>query len=333
MKSVIIEPIKLTIFLDILGYREHIKNINTNKKAKETIAKFKINELLSQEFTKLHNYSEYDTNIKISDVYELKTIFVSDSIIISYMPKSNESFVNFDNDLISENNGKIFIIISSFIAQLQILTISTFNLFLRGGISDKFSFIEEYKAVGIGINEAYELESKYAIYPRIIIEKGLLEKYNINNYINEVDEYFINSSKFYSIDKKDNFYYINYFSTFKIFEETKNMNKEQLETNINNLVNFIVLHNKLIEKEMNENKNNIKLLEKYFWLKEFQNVNFRIHYNNDFVRKECRNRKINISNFFVPKKSKSEILFLTIRIKFLNLLKNIKHLIFTKFLT
>lgn len=321
-RNEITEPIKLTIFLDILGYSEYIKNIKNNYMAKDFITKFRINELLSQEFLKLHNLSDYDLDIKISDIYELKTIFISDSIIISFMPKSNTSFNGFDSNLINENNGKIFIIISNFIAQLQILTIFTFNLFLRGGISDKFSYIEDYIAVGIGITEAYKLESKYAKYPRVIIENGLLEKYSINDYINKLDEYYINSSKFYSTDKNDNYHYINYFSTFKIFEESINdINKEKLQTNINNLVDFIVLHNNLIKDNISLNKCNSKVLKKYLWLEKFQNENFLFHYCNDFVRKEFRNREINISNFLIQKRGNLKNILFCIKsfcIKFIN---------------
>lgn len=55
-----------------------------------------------------------------------------------------------------------------------------FDIIIRGSVSIGAIFISEGRVFGPGLIEAYELESKYAKYPRIIIDPKLIHEYKTN---------------------------------------------------------------------------------------------------------------------------------------------------------
>ena len=55
-----------------------------------------------------------------------------------------------------------------------------FDIIIRGGVSIGDIFISDGRVFGPGLIEAYELESKYALYPRIIIDPRLIQEHKTN---------------------------------------------------------------------------------------------------------------------------------------------------------
>lgn len=55
-----------------------------------------------------------------------------------------------------------------------------FDIIIRGGVSVGDIYISGGRVFGPGLIEAYELESKYALYPRIIIDPRLIQEYKTN---------------------------------------------------------------------------------------------------------------------------------------------------------
>jgi len=262
-----IEPIKLTVFLDILGFSEMIKKIDNEEKSIEFISKFdvlKVYNRLTNEKMKSHSLFE---PYNLAELYSIKVLFVSDSIIISYMP--NRDFILKKIEDIESLNAEIFVLMTIVIAQLQILTINVFNRFLRGGICDEFSYIEGMHAVGKGITDAYKLESQIAKYPRVIFKKEILKKYNIQRYINSIDETTFFSIQFYTTNEEEEYAYINYLNTFDLYK--KNEENILLPDNsvIKECTDFIILQSKIIDKELKKSQDK-KIYEKYKWLENSQ---------------------------------------------------------------
>lgn len=113
---------------------------------------------------------------------------------------------------------------------------------LRGGISVGKLYIDDVFTMGKGIIAAYDLESKIANYPRVIIDKNIISSLNISEFkmpygIEEIYTDF------------DGENYINYLSYF---------NKDSLRKICEELRNYYL--------EMNNQESNLKINQKYSWI-------------------------------------------------------------------
>lgn len=297
-----VEPIKLTAFLDILGFGEMIKTIDTEEKAQAVLSQFEILKVFEHVSTSMMANDPQFESYKLSDIYNLKVLFVSDSIIISYMPQKDITMSKIQD--IESLNAEIFVLITTFIAQLQILTIEVFHRFLRGGICDEFSHINEMHAVGKGIIEAYKLESKEAMYPRVIFKKELLKKYNIKKYIDDFDSASMHTSlQFFTVKNDEKFGYINYLKTFDFFRtDEKNDLLLPNDRVIKACADFIALHLKIVEQEL-ANAQEKKIFDMYRWLDNFQTENLTHLMINQFFRNHMQQTHPNEYNLIIKKSS------------------------------
>lgn len=206
-------------FLDILGYKEKsdkffVGEYNLQGRFKQAI----INSIETIKLAKMLN---------CVNLSKLKIEFFSDSIILTHPVNENKT----------DALHNILHFSSVFIANL------TFEeLFVRGGIAKgqhsfeengQFSFLSS-KA----LEKAYLLESKKAIYPRIVIDKEVLEN---------IDEY--NLSKFVAKNKED---FILHYSPQLINSEGDNLNDVLLE--LEDIYKIYI------------NTNEDKVKEKYLWI-------------------------------------------------------------------
>lgn len=137
---------RIIAFIDILGF----KNIVRNEYECE-----KVNAIL-----KLPYYIRKDDLPKISKLSGVMMTSISDSIVIS-VKISNPSAMN-----------KIVRMVTVLVQSL----LSYAGILLRGGIALGKVFHDEEVVYGPGLVNAYELESKLAIYPRIIISEKDLDE-------------------------------------------------------------------------------------------------------------------------------------------------------------
>lgn len=192
------------------------------------------------------------------------------------------------------HSANVLFIISMRIFTVILYVLEKEKIFIRGGISNKFCDISEQFAVGEGLIEAYNLESKFAIYPRILLSKEISSNSKIMNGLKIIAKRMYNGN--YLIKKDtDDYFYLDYL-TFKLSQSDKNsqaikvalkkqnisgseLSQQQLITmQIVNIHKEIIENNikKLNKKIMNSTdvkdleKNN-KILQKYEWLKEYHN--------------------------------------------------------------
>src|SRR5690606_10023546 len=149
---------RIVLFLDILGF----KNIIDDTVNKENDVEEKI-EFLYKNLNDIRGFllerlkSKY-TFYRPGRNYSIKVTQFSDSIIISFLNDNNET-------------------LSELIRTIQELIIRQINnkILCRGAISYG-KLIHENKVIfGPALNDAYETETKASIYPRIILDKSIIE--------------------------------------------------------------------------------------------------------------------------------------------------------------
>ncbi|MEZ8187542.1 hypothetical protein ACED29_17175 [Shewanella sp. 5S214] len=159
--------ISWTFFIDMLGYRDINGEINTEDKAKEFIDFMNQNKAIF-DFSNSESVKEIYKNNKQFDLYEfydIKYSFISDSLVINLSPKEVES-LTIERKKNMHSANALFIVLM----RLQSFIYSCFKekeLFLRGGISTKYCYLDNNFAVGEGLIDAYHTESKVAVHPRI----------------------------------------------------------------------------------------------------------------------------------------------------------------------
>lgn len=254
----------LVAFLDILGFKSHVKNyLKPNNEDKEILKNIKsaFEKALNPPYTKFYKrmgieiqYKQFSdcTCWSIPDL-DLKEISLNVMLLCSFIHLLNEFYFN----------------------------MYTFNLYIRGGVSVGFHYEDDNMIFSEGLIKAYELESK-AIYPRIILDDELIERL----------KYFWTYQKdtvaLFGIDKllvldREGLVFINPFSPAQSFEKmilSGDMEKptfydesKDLKTNLVDLDKIIQmrevkrLENEIEKLKLNENIDN-RVLEKYLWLKE-----------------------------------------------------------------
>lgn len=228
---------RVLAFVDILGFSDAIKKTtqinNGNEIPYETQ---RIDNLLNEVEWQL-KYKDILTK-GFSDSLKIEskiTSQFSDSIVISYL----------DNEEIH----KILLDVYS----LCIMALGN-GFLLRGVITGGKVLHTEKKIFGPALVRAYELESSIAKYPRIIIDRNILDlaKTNYSKYENPASEY-NDMMKIVSIDF-DDIPFINYIDKLYTGVDCGNEAIERHYKNIKNIIIEMDIYNKSIN-------------EKYIWLK------------------------------------------------------------------
>ncbi len=212
----------------------------------------------------------------------VKTFQFSDSIIRKcHVHPHPDDEIGMYSPLISEINS---------IALIQFEMACWYGIFMRGGLTFGEIYSDSDMAFGPAIVEAYILESKNAIYPRILVQNRLIES---------LDE-------FRSLSVPGNKAMLNLVDSGNIedagLEFTKMLLEECLLKDNNNDIfldylgmnikgadlTFLSSHKNSIINEYNQtNKNTVR--EKYVWLKEYHNFCVLEH-------PSCREIGVNDSN-------------------------------------
>lgn len=240
---------KMVAFVDILGFRNKTDKGNDGKQSVHDTLTI-IRKLV--EAYKQTNF--FDCIPKHKD--KIKYYVFSDSMLFSSTPDT-------------------FYTIVSAIAYLQFVC-ATKGFFLRGGISYGEIFDKNSFFYGNGLNQSYELESKTACYPRVIVSPALTAKI-INTENNQIplsednQEYLYLRNTQFSKDF-DGCYYINFLSPEAKNAANIDVNIPGISYSIDNYCDI----EQNIDKEYREarEKHNSNLLIKYDWLKKYY-TNFK----------------------------------------------------------
>lgn len=217
---------KYVFFIDILGFKNKIENSKTPEEIINII------DILRNDFYRQKN-KKTKLNLNITQV--------SDCIVISF-PK--------------DTNFEMFQMLM-IISYVQINAFIKHGLLLRGACTFDNIIHDEKYLFGKAYQNAYLLEEKKALYPRIIFPKTLIDNLSNGEKLHCMD----------ILNNDDEYYYIDIFKNEIISSDNIQKQKELLEA---------------AKKIINENiqkYNNI--LNKYNWLKESCNITIE-EFNNKY---------------------------------------------------
>lgn len=240
-------------YFDILGFKEKIEN--------NDISFFnRYLKILNKELRKIEHEKE-----EFWKRFEIKVF--TDNFVVGYpwQDKSGESEL-----------GDLF----------ETLSMIQFNfikegIFIRGAIALSDLFMNDNVVLGSALIDAYNLESKEAVYPRIIISK------KVNDTIKEHLDYYSNY-----IDKPQNYLYLKdvdghiFVNYLYILFYDADYEKQKSTRHKNYVKKELESHKNVIIKMLNENINNYKVFDKYSWCARYHNF-----FCNNFLPSELYNAK------------------------------------------
>lgn len=266
------EP-RFVCFLDILGFSNMIDEYD------EDLTSTVLQDI-QEAFQESINSIETNENTPNKDILKhLRYQLFSDCVSISI------PFFDREDDFLSNFN-----LISAFIRGFQ-LNMMVKGFFVRGGLSIGSYYSDKHMIFSKGLVNAYLLESKKAIYPRVLIDKKILEK--LKNYQkSKIIYYGIND---YLLCDWENYVFLNPFNLTKelvnqferIKDEAKLDDNHEFSKTINSLMDLAFnlvkeplkeIQNKepemieIISNYIQENKrkyaNSENILSKYIWIEE-----------------------------------------------------------------
>lgn len=235
---------RIVAFIDILGFKQQTEDLQ-EKSLLDIISPLY--------FAEVSNYGQKKIyqDVGLGKLHTTEMTFFSDSIVISC-----------DTNQVSDLILHIKKLSENFIE---------YGLFLRGGITLGKLYHNERIVFGPAMNEAYLLESGFAVYPRIIISDTVYsliksttepavseEVYKTLQSISQLNE---DLKTINNISRdEDGFYYINPFPL------SIALTAHVTSLGITSLDDFINYLKACIEKNLQKHMNNKKIFSKYFWL-------------------------------------------------------------------
>lgn len=278
-----------TFFLDMLGYRDKNGEI-ADENAARSFLEFmqKLKGLLTDTEDRKREYAKQAFNLY--EYYEIRTAFVSDSIIFTLYPKSADRPDQEHLNSLHSVNGLFIILL-----RLQALIYACFSdkqIFLRGGISRKFCYVEDEFAVGEGLIEAYMLESKKALFPRVVLAADIADDAEIMGALKFLEERMYGGVGLFRKDD-DGKYFLDYFSHALAWVDVRRPMTRQAAINdplkfretIRRVADYAKGHGEAISGNLQklalkresvvsgseEEKNLVSVIKKYDWLRKYHN--------------------------------------------------------------
>ena len=159
------KAVQWTVFIDMLGFKKLNMAVTTDEHAQDLL-QFMISnrdvlvgheQVLAGGYQKAGGHNPYDW-------YDVKSTYISDSVVVTFKPKEMGEEVDADQVLTHSANALMLLIFR--LGMLMHKCMLEKKITFRGGISTQFCDIRDSFAVGAGLSVASETESK-ARYARI----------------------------------------------------------------------------------------------------------------------------------------------------------------------
>lgn len=236
---------RFIVFLDILGFKELVKKTTQDESNFETISKV-LNYISEVRNENYHGFlAQYDTIKKEVSVF-------SDSIVISYPGDTR--------------GGLFFLLMDLVFICLQL----NFNgIFVRGGVTFGSLYHKRNVCFGPAMIAAYEMEQKFAITPRIIVDTlAITNGLKSPGYANSFEEEADYIGGLLKQDEDDNWFYLDYLSQREELDFP-----EEYPYFLNEIKSSII-------KNLIEAKDDTNIYSKYVWYAKYYNRTIENLYGN-----------------------------------------------------
>lgn len=285
-----------TLFIDILGYSNKIKSISNSSESSE------IFDLLDYIESLIADYFKSAKNSNSHKEYNMHYAFFSDCIILSFVPKENLTIPN--NEILYFNETTLEFIFT-WIMNIQFISLLKTGFLLRGGISIKDIYWDtKNRVVGPALIEAYNLESKKADWPRIILSEDITKDkeliHLLNNTSMQSDSTYLPHTLIYQ-ENNESISYYNYIGRIlarlnpNVLDEIDKNVLPHLSENIKNniteetFIKIAEITDAFLEQHQDIIRNNLyhsdeKIKNKYIQLKKYHNYALEdfVKYNNEW---------------------------------------------------
>lgn len=225
--------ISFCAFMDVLGFSEEIKTSFANKTHQELFQRFQ--KAISREFKNIT--PDHDDSL-----FQLKAF--TDNIVLGYPLFTEDAETEFGHMI-------------SALKQYQ-MGMALDGFFIRGGVAGGFLYMDENTVYGDCLLEAYEIESKIARDPRIVLSKDVLEL--VQSHITFYSEPQFSPQNREVLIDSDGQAFINYLDELIITDEEVFVLWKQL-----------AIHKDNIEKALARHYGVPVVWSKYYWLANYHN--------------------------------------------------------------
>jgi hypothetical protein len=248
---------RLIAWLDILGFRDFIKNEDSYTSVKSLLSD--LNRQLTRGYYDVATEKTEENKISTTHTMQPRVSLISDTIVVSLDIKGELNFM--------EECRIILPAISLTVAELQCKLLfnpefAKYNLSLRGAITAGKVCHDTLQVFGPAVNSLYKYESEVAIYPRVILTTELASK--VSNILSQ--SYFKKDS--------DGYYYVDFLK----YEEMISLTRVDVKSTLPNLLgkHKIFMSNldnlKQRAKNYSKEKNDLgyfSIASKWQWLVEY----------------------------------------------------------------
>lgn len=188
------KAVQWTVFIDMLGFKKLNSSVTTDEQAQELIKFMTTNrDVLVQIEANTLQYYNQNKVFNLYDWYELKSAYISDSIVVTFKPKEVDWEKNADKALMHSANALMLIVMR--LGALMHKCLLEKEITFRGGISTEYCDISESFAVGAGLSSANEAEGK-AIYARLALADDVVRNTKLMKQIRELFKRMYGDSEF-----------------------------------------------------------------------------------------------------------------------------------------
>jgi hypothetical protein len=174
-------------------------------------------------------------------------------------------------------------------AQVELID---FGIIIRGGITIGDIYISGSRVFGTGLVGAYVLESKYSIYPRVIIDPKLIYEYK-NNKLLQAKWHSLEDEQEYVADLlkqgDDGMWFVDYARACSTEFDEPEM-----------YFNFLYRHRKVILDGANKHKELNAVLSKFVWMANYHNQIISTIETDSFEEYDLRKKDFFISSEEIP---------------------------------
>jgi hypothetical protein len=227
-------------FIDILGFREISERAFTDHKGNDLLAK--LNKIISKNIDHIKLNETYDKNIKI----------FTDNIVIG-IPIYDDGELELGHVLRGFGAYQLSFALKGF--------------FVRGAIDIGKYYCNDNIAFGPALIQAHKLESKEAVYPRIILSNEACNY--LENHIKYYGDEYSSPQNQSVLIYRDGKQFINYLDEIFIL------------TNKSDQINILKRHKKVIQKKLKMFENNHKVVSKYLWVSDYHDYFCQTHFSDE----------------------------------------------------